>query len=152
MKFLLYILVALNSSVALGLCVKGRKANLRTGPGSKYPISWTVQKNMPLLEVSRRGSWVEVKDVDGMRHWAYRPVLTSSRQCLVVKTNVANLRSGPGKKYGMAEPLSRADRYFAFEKIDSDLGYYKINVEGMGPAWIHESLVWRAITVQKIGF
>lgn len=152
MKFLLYIVLAFGSQVSLGLCVKGRKANLRSGPGVKYPISWTVQKNMPLLEVSRRGSWVEVKDVDGSRHWAYRSILTSQRQCLVVKTNKANLRSGPGKQFPLASPLPRADRYFAFEKVDSDMGYYKVKVDGVGPAWIHESLVWRALTVQKIGF
>ncbi|MEO0336295.1 MAG: SH3 domain-containing protein, partial [Pseudomonadota bacterium] len=62
--------------MAFGLCVKGSKANLREGPGSRYPVSWTVQQHMPLAEVKRQGGWIQVKDVDGQRHWVYRSLVT----------------------------------------------------------------------------
>ena len=138
-------------SFALGLCVKGNKANLREGPGSRFAISWTVQQHMPLEEVKRQGSWIQVKDVDGAKHWVYRTLVTSSGQCLVVKTRIANLRQGPGTKYPLAK-LKNAGRYFAFKKLDSENGWYKIDTGGLGVAWVSEKLVWRAFRVQKIGF
>jgi SH3-like domain-containing protein len=149
--YLLVILALLAACEVSALCVTGTKANLRGGPGSKYAVSWVVQKHMPLAEVDRRGSWVQVKDVDGVTHWVYRGLVSTTAQCLVVKTKIANLRQGPGKNFPLAK-LKSAGRYFAFKKLDSENGWYKIDTGGLGIAWIHENLVWRAFRVQKIGF
>lgn len=137
---------------AQGLCVKSNDANLRSGPSSKSGITWVASKHMPLLEVGRKGSWYKVKDVDGKVHWVFSRLVSGSAQCLVVKAGKANLRTGPGTQFPVAD-YPTANRYFAFEKLDSSNGWYKIrSASGRGPFWIHESLVWRALKVQSISF
>ena len=139
-------------SQAYGLCVKASEANLRSGPSRQEKVTWVVKKHMPLLEVDRKGSWYKVKDVDGKTHWVFSRLVTSRAQCLVVKTSKANLRTGPGTKYPLAD-YPTANRYFAFEKLDSEEGWFKIrSASGKGPFWIHEALVWRALQVQSISF
>ena len=50
---------------AEALCVKDKKANLRSGPGKQNEKLWTVLKYMPFRQVGREGDWLKVKDLDG---------------------------------------------------------------------------------------
>ena len=152
-KIRLLLLFALAfSSKGFALCVTANKANLREKPSNKAKITWVVYKYMPLLEVDRKGAWYQVKDVDGQLHWVYSRLVSSRTQCLVVKAASAKVRTGPGTNFPLAEYPS-ANRYFTFEKLDSEEAWFKIRAaSGKGPFWIHENLVWRALQVQTIGF
>ena len=52
-------------ATAEALCVKDKKANLRSGPGKHNEKLWTVLKYMPFRQVGREGKWLKVKDLDG---------------------------------------------------------------------------------------
>src|SRR3546814_9432329 len=42
------------------------QANLRTGPGDRYPVNWIYQrKDLPLKVVKEYGIWRQVVDPDG---------------------------------------------------------------------------------------
>lgn len=140
----------MNSS--FGLCVISSKANLRNKPSSKGQLTLSVGKYTPLLEVERSGSWYKVKDVDGATHWVFSKLVSTSVQCLIIKSSKANIRTGPGGNFPVARyPV--ANRYFTFKKLDSEDEWIQIeSPSGKGPFWIHENLVWRAFKVQSIGF
>ena len=63
----LFLVSLLLSTSAYAVCVKVKKANLRTGPGTSYEKAWEIYKYMPFLKVgtSVSGDWYAVKDVDG---------------------------------------------------------------------------------------
>lgn len=142
----------LNSQASLALCVKLSQANLRAEPSTKSAITWVVGAHTPLLEVERKGNWYKVRDVDGEHHWVATKAVTSKTQCLTIKGAQANLRQGPGSQYPLAE-YPTANRYFSFEKLDSEDEWYQVrSASGLGPFWVHESLIWQALKIHSIGF
>lgn len=62
------------------------EANLRTGPGRQFPISWVYkQKNYPLEVIDVHELWYQVRDVDGTTGWMNQAMLRSQRYVLVKK-------------------------------------------------------------------
>jgi len=60
--FLFFTLVVFpfQQETAEALCVKDKKANLRSGPGKHNEKLWTVLKYMPFRQVGREGKWLKV--------------------------------------------------------------------------------------------
>src|SRR5690606_37748779 len=153
---MLRLLLAIFTFIGIGfeahaLCVKTAKANLRTGPSSKKPISWTVGKYTPLMEVRRQGSWIEVEDMDGEKHWVHKSVVTNSIVCVSVQVNSARLRKSPGTNAETAD-IRQVDRYTAFKRIDAQGEWYEVQAGWGEIYWIHESTVWRPVRVTRLSY
>ncbi len=126
---------------ANALCVKAPKANLRSGPGTKYQKLWQVFKYMPFKRLKRKGNWIQVKDVDGDRYWIYKGLVTSSYKCAVVKKEKVNLRKGPGTNYKVVS-WSPVSKYFSMKVVRTKGNWVKI-VDSVGDkAWVYRPLIW----------
>lgn len=133
------------------LCTKMEQTKLRKGPGRKYPVTWTVAKYMPLLQIGKKGRWLNVKDVDGQKHWVHSSLVSSKISCLVVKSGYSNLYVGPGKTFAKAK-LGVADKYTPFRDLGGEDGWHLIE-NGVGKeTWVSASNVWRAVKVQFLNF
>jgi SH3-like domain-containing protein len=134
------------------LCVDVSVAKLRAEPSASAKITWVVGRYMPLAEVDRKGNWIKVRDVDGDVHWAAGGDLTGRERCVVVKVNVANLRTGPSARSPLGD-IQSVDKYTAFKRINAEPeDWYRIEDETGSKYWIAASQVWRATTVSRIGF
>jgi SH3-like domain-containing protein len=61
------------------------RINLRTGPGTQYPVEWTYQRSGWPVEITREfGIWRRVRDHDGAEGWVQQSFL-SGRRSLVVR-------------------------------------------------------------------
>ncbi len=78
--------------------VKGSTLNMREGPGTHTAVLWELKQGYPLQITGRKGSWVRVRDFEGDTGWVARS-LTGNSPHHVVKSRVANLRSGPGTQH-----------------------------------------------------
>ena len=45
--------------------------NIRKGPGTDYPIVFTVERGVPFKVLSKKGKWIHVEHVDGDQGWIY---------------------------------------------------------------------------------
>lgn len=140
-----------SNALALGLCVKASKANLRSGPGSTFKPTWVASRYMPLARIDSKRSWSRVQDVDGEVHWIYTSMLTQKVKCLVIKVPKANLRTGPGSKFPLAE-YRAADKYESFKRIKKQGAWYYVENDIGERAWVHETNVWMARTTTKLKF
>jgi SH3-like domain-containing protein len=60
------------------------RANVRTGPGERYPIDWVfVKKGIPVEVVAEFGNWRKIRDVDGSVGWVYRAMLSGQRNAVI---------------------------------------------------------------------
>ena len=123
------------------LCVKDKKANLRSGPGKHNEKLWTVLKYMPFRQVGREGKWLRVKDLDGDIYWIYRTITTKAYMCAVIKNNKTNLRQGPGRKFPQVE-WSPIDKYFSMKVLKIKGSWVHVEDSLGDKAWVHRSLVW----------
>lgn len=140
---MLFIISAMSADTAHALCVKTAKANLRTGPGTNYEISWEVFRYMPFQKVgsSLSGDWYAVKDVDGDVHWIHSKLLTGKYRCVVVKAEEVNMRKGPGTSYSKS-PLSPVKKYYSFKFLRKKGSWVRVQDEKETIGWIHRKFLW----------
>lgn len=63
------------------------EANLRTGPGTRYPIDWVFKhQGMPVEILAEYDIWRRVRDVDGAEGWVHKMALTGKRAAIVIGT------------------------------------------------------------------
>jgi uncharacterized protein YgiM (DUF1202 family) len=149
---ILFTISLLASLKSQALCVITEKANLRAGPGPNFKLTWTVPKYTPLLEVDKKGSWYEVEDQDGEKHWVYASNVSKKIQCVAVQVGSANLRRGPGPEHGVGD-IWKVDKYTPFQRVDiSDNGWYQVEAPWGGQYWLSPSLVWRPVRVRGISY
>ena len=141
--FLLFTLVAFlfQKEMAEALCVKDKKAHLRSGPGKHNEKLWTVLKYFPLKQLDREGSWLRVKDLDGDIYWIYQTITTKAYMCAVIKNNETNLRQGPGTNFPHVE-WSPIDKYFSMKVLKIKGSWVHTEDSTGDRAWVHRSLVW----------
>lgn len=64
--------------------LRSDEANMRTGPGTRYPIEWVFKaKGMPLEITAEYDVWRRVRDWEGAEGWMHKAVLSGKRTGLV---------------------------------------------------------------------
>ncbi|MCB9025762.1 MAG: hypothetical protein H6625_05560 [Bdellovibrionaceae bacterium] len=151
MRFIVIALIFLFLSQSFALCVSSDIANLRIGPGQSFSVSLTVGKYTPLLEIGGEKGWYKVRYLDGSIHWVYNSLVSTRMKCVAVKTNKANLRTGPGTKFPFAA-YQIADKYFPFKRINQKDDWYNLLDASGNKFWLHKSTLWRPQKVSTIKF
>ncbi len=49
-----------------------KKCNVRSGPGKKFKIAFTVAKGIPFKVLKRKGDWIQIKHADGDQGWIHK--------------------------------------------------------------------------------
>jgi SH3-like domain-containing protein len=66
------------------VAVKTGKVNVRTGPGSRYPVKWVLRRRyLPLLIIAEFETWRRVQDWEGATGWVHQATLTGRRWMMV---------------------------------------------------------------------
>jgi len=54
---------------------KKKKSNIRSGPGTRHKIVFTVEKGIPFRVIKRKGSWIFIEHADGDKGWIYEALV-----------------------------------------------------------------------------
>lgn len=133
------------------MCTQTDPSTLRSEPKKNAPVTWTVGKFMPLLVIGQKGSWFQVRDLDGEKHWIFGTSLTNKYRCLAVKSAIAPLRTGPGKEFPLAE-IPIVDRYTGFKRIDSETDWEQVEDATGLKGWIEDSHTWKPVVVKSLSY
>jgi SH3-like domain-containing protein len=117
--------------------VKTNEANLRSGPGTQHDVQWVVDRGFPLEVLSRRGSWLQVRDFENDRAWIHRS-LTGTTPHFIVTAKVANVRSEPTTSSRILGKLAYGD---LVKTLARKTGWIKIQRAGMR-GWVSKKLLW----------
>lgn len=61
------------------------EVNLRTGPGTRYPIDWVyVREGLPVEITAEFDIWRRIKDWEGTEGWVHKSALSGKRTAIVV--------------------------------------------------------------------
>lgn len=64
--------------------ISAGEANMRTGPGDRYPIQWVyLRRNLPLQITAEYGAWRRVSDKDGTIGWMHSALLSGRRTAII---------------------------------------------------------------------
>jgi SH3-like domain-containing protein len=120
------------------LTVAVPKANIRSGPGTKYEIIWQVYKYYPLRVIKKTGSWYRFLDFEGDKGWIYKSLVRKIPSVITIKEK-CNVRSGPGTKYRV---LFITEKGVAFKVINRKGSWIHVRHSDGDKGWIYKSLVW----------
>jgi len=80
-------------------------ANLRAGPGERYPVEWVYKRaRLPLKIVGEFGVWRRVRDWSGTQGWMHSALLAGRRTVQVVGDERTVMRENPAAE---AAPVAR---------------------------------------------
>ncbi len=57
------------------IITKKKKSNIRSGPGTRHKIVFTVEKGIPFRVIKRKGSWIIIEHADGDKGWIYEALV-----------------------------------------------------------------------------
>ncbi|HBA60624.1 MAG TPA: hypothetical protein DCZ92_07360 [Elusimicrobia bacterium] len=126
------------AATAAILSVGTELANVRSGPGADYEVAWEAVRYYPLEILDREGNWLKVSDYVNDEGWIYQSLL-SGVPSVVVISEKANLRKGPGMGYGIAQVL---DKEYCLKVLEVQGLWIKVTDNETVTGWIHNSVVW----------
>ena len=140
------VLAALLLVMISGVSVQGAEyasvmkdgVNIRAGASEKDEILWEVFKDFPLQVLQRQGDWTQIKDFEGDTGWIFSALL-AKKQTVIVKVQVANLRSGPGQNY---EPVATVKSGVVFDLLKREGDWLQLRHADGTNGWIFSTLVW----------
>ncbi len=73
--------------------LKTDDVNMRSGPGSRYPVLWTYKRRKLPVRIEREFDvWRLVEDMDGIRGWVHQATLAGRRTFVITGSEPRNLR------------------------------------------------------------
>ena len=120
--------------------LKAGVANLRVGPGRRYPIDWVYERRgLPLLVIQRFDQWRWVSDHEGTRGWMHKSLLSTHRTALIVD-GVQTIREHP---LPSAPAVLRAEAGVIADLLGCKDGWCRIALAGE-KGWVPERSLWGA--------
>ncbi|MDD5759256.1 MAG: SH3 domain-containing protein [Desulfobulbaceae bacterium] len=135
---LIFILLATTVSHAAMVSIRGQQVNMRSGPGTNYPVLWELGAGFPLRTIKQQGKWLQVKDFEGDTGWVFKR-LTSKTPTVIVTRKIVNIRSGPSTKKSI---VGKAEYGTVLKVVTQNKGWVKIQQQGRHVGWIRKNLVW----------
>lgn len=136
---------------AQAVCTRSAMTVLRKGPGAKFDKTWVVSKYMPFLKLDMKSGWLKLQDMDGQVHYGRAADFSQSIRCVVVKSNTAETRQGPGTSFPYGD-FKTLDRYTPLKRVGIDTGWVQVENDLGMKSWVQESKLWHPVKMQAVKF
>jgi len=120
--------------------LRSDEVNLRTGPGSRYPVDWIYnRRDLPVEVIAEFEAWRKIRDWQGAEGWVHQSML-SARRMVVVTGTPRHLRAEPDDK---APALATLDANVMGRLISCPhaKSYCKIEVNNI-QGWLKRDEFW----------
>jgi len=128
------------SALAAGfLSVTTDNANVRTGPGTNYPVTMGLFQGYPLQILKQEGEWYKITDFEGDSGWIHDSIVKTSDSVIVNAKQSVNMRSGPSTKDAIVADVERG---VVLKKIETNGKWIKVQHSSGTVGWIYAQLLW----------
>lgn len=86
--------------------LRSDEVNVRTGPGSRYPIDWMFKRKAMPVEIVAEYGWRKIRDWQGASGWVHQSLLTGKRS-FIVAAKTASLHKTPAASAEVVAKLGR---------------------------------------------
>ena len=118
--------------------LKVSEANIRTGPGSTYPVKWVfVKKNMPVEIIAEFENWYKIRDNLQYQGWVHKTLIYSKRYFISQKEAI--LYKSPLKKYNI--PLYKFEKNIIGQIKSCRAEWCEVRYKDYY-GWTHKSNIW----------
>lgn len=126
--------------------VSAGEANMRTGPGDRYPIQWVyLRRNLPLQITAEYGAWRRVSDREGAIGWMHSALL-SGRRTGIVTGETRTLYKNADLS---SRPLLKAEVGVVVRLLKCDGAWCRVEVTDH-KGWMPQTHIWGTFTNETV--
>ena len=119
--------------------LRSEEANLRSGPGTRYPIQWVYhRKGMPIEITEEYDNWRRVRDMEGTTGWLHKTMLSGVRNVLIHSKQPQLLRAEPEEK---AKPMLKLAPNVIAQILQCDKTWCRVRVADE-KGWMKKPGLW----------
>lgn len=86
--------------------LRSDEVNLRTGPGTRYPVEWVYnRRDLPVEIIAEFDMWRKIRDWQGAEGWVHQSMLSSRRMIVIIGAERA-LRDQPDENGALLAKLT----------------------------------------------
>ncbi len=112
--------------------LKAAEVNVRSGPGTRYPIVWVYRRErLPVEVVEEFDYWRKIRDVEGASGWVHKQMLDGARTVLTLP-GMHTLYAQPDTS---AKPQMKAEGGVVGALLECSLQWCRVQISGR-KAWI----------------
>jgi SH3-like domain-containing protein len=118
--------------------LRSDEVNVRTGPGSRYPVDWVFKrKSMPVEIVAEYENWRKIRDWQGASGWVYHSLLTGKRT-FIIASKAASLHKTPATS---AEVVAKLEPEVTGEIRSCAGDWCRVKAASVS-GWIERTSLW----------
>lgn len=125
-------------ALAERLSIKGKVANIRSGPGTNHEVIWQAEQFYPIEVIQKQGDWILFKDYENDKGWVSAS-LTATTQTVIVKNQTVNVRSGASTSNPIVFKAQKGTPFQVLKKQDQ---WYQVKHADGDTGWISSTVVW----------
>ena len=126
--------------------IKFSKANLRSGPGSEYPVLWQYRQiGLPLLVDAEFGVWRKVRDADGTTGWMHGAGLSLRRMAFIHKS-MTKIYKRDNKQ---SDVVAVAEKNALLELGSCRKNWCRVTAKNV-KGWLDRSSVWGVLDNENL--
>ncbi len=119
--------------------LKSDETNVRSGPGTRYPIQWVYRREgLPVEVIDEFELWRKIRDVEGTSGWVHKTMLSGERNAIIKGKTARLVLATPepdSRAVLKAEPLVTA------RLVECDQAWCRIQISGR-KGWIEKKFLW----------
>ena len=135
--FSLFLLPCL--SFAQTVSVKKDNVNVRSGPGTEFPVAMELFQGYPLKVLDKKGDWLKIIDFENDKGWIFSTLVVPGKTVIVNGKKSINMRSKPNTS---ASIVASVDRGVVLTKVSSQGKWVKVKHSQGTVGWIYSPLLW----------
>ncbi|MDX2073695.1 MAG: SH3 domain-containing protein [Alphaproteobacteria bacterium] len=119
--------------------LKSDETNIRTGPGTRYPIQWVFRRaHMPVEVVDEFDLWRKIRDQEGTTGWVHHTMLSGKRYAMIAGKEPRVMRIDSTET---SKPLFKVEPEVIGALSECVPGWCRLQVGGR-KAWIEKDFLW----------
>ena len=138
----LILALVLTPCFALGaqvVTVRKDNVNVRSGPGTDFPVSMEVFKGYPLKVMETKGDWLKIVDFEKDSGWIYAPLVNKGTTVITNGKKAINMRSQPNTSSAV---VATVDRGVVLTKVSTKGKWVQVRHSQGTTGWIYGPLLW----------
>jgi SH3-like domain-containing protein len=122
--------------------LKSTEVNVRSGPGSRYPITWVYRReSMPVEVIEEFDHWRKIRDAEGTAGWVHKSMLEGRRNVMIRGKEPRTIRIDHEAD---AKPLVKAEPTVIAKLVECPKeakDWCRIQVAGK-KGWLEKKFLW----------
>ncbi len=127
--------------------LKSAEVNVRTGPGTRYPIQWVYRREgMPVEVIEEFDIWRKVRDIEGASGWVHKTMLDGSRNAIIRGKEARIVRAAPE---AAARAMLKVEPTVIARLVECENSWCKLQISGR-KGWIEKKYLWGVYAEEKL--